>query len=339
MKRSILSICLIGLVQLMVVPDAMACRVPRPYTYLAHDQAIEDATWIALATMEGTSVEGSDSFYNLKVIEYLKGSGPQSIKIREYIFKRSLKRHSTSPASANFFSHETSDFWALGSFYTNDTDCEIHPDFDDDGQKYLIFGPKDYALGFEQVTDDDLWLNYVRQRVAGGKPTKPFPKTAKDYFNDAKAIVRVTAEWKHNTAVWKETVFKGDKPSYINTLFISPAARLTSYLNPACADQTFMPHFKKVDFLYVLEDEPKIEDNISQSIWCLGDTHEQDGYVESYGLYPTTGFRRFEIQKERINLEHTDSFMYSKERRETYFPKATIEDEITLEQLKRLLNK
>ncbi len=339
MKLWIAVVCMAVFTQFIATQDALACDVPPAHMYLPHDQAIDDAEWIVLAEAVQRSETNGRPSYQMKAIEHVKGSGPETFTIMNRNELQRAFRHSEEPSSANYFAHQTSDFWDDAKTYSNWPDCRIHPVFGFSGPRYLIFGPKDYAIGFENVTENDAWLNYVRQRVAGGKPTKPFPKTAKDYFNDAKAIVRVTAEWKHNTAVWKETVIKGDKPSYITTLFISPAAELSSYLNPACANQPFLPHYKTFDFLYVLEDEPKIEDNISRYLWCLGDTHEQDGYVESYGLYPTTGFQRFEIQKERINLEHTESFMYSKERKETYFPKATIEDEITLEQLKRLLNK
>jgi len=260
LRYYICAICALGFLQLQT---ALACSSAPQHMYLPHDEAIEDAEWIVVAeavrrtTEEVEYTAGRTTIvksYEMRVIEYLKGTGPQLINTPNRD-ERAARGHSKEVGERNFYGHEVSSFWMTGGHNSNWEDCEIHPGFLFAGHQYLLFGPKDYQNGFENITlDGDVWLQYVR-----------------DYFEKAKAIVRVQAEWDETSSRWSMDILKGPEKNYMHMINISPSAAFDGELNPACEHPfSRTPQAETIDRLYVFERLPDKKISMTQGVDCIG---------------------------------------------------------------------
>jgi len=157
----------------LTAQPAQPCFSPPDGMYGNAESIIKDADWIArVRPVSGKKNDGRHRIISVVVLEYLKGKGPRVIDI-----PGSTNRHfDPEPAEGNYYAHQTSQFWSFDGNYFNDTDCRIYPEFLFDKSEFLIFGPKQYALGYEQITsENDQWLTFVRDKLAG-KKTKSFTK-------------------------------------------------------------------------------------------------------------------------------------------------------------------
>jgi hypothetical protein len=99
-------------------------------------------------------------FRTLRVIEYLKGDGPEFVMT-------ALLPAGTSP-SPDFDGHRDPAFWArAGEGRARiGPECRLRGDFAT-GERYLVFLGTPHVKGFERVAaEDDAWLAWVRERLA-----------------------------------------------------------------------------------------------------------------------------------------------------------------------------
>lgn len=293
--------------------------------YVSHDAAIEGAEWIALASPIRRIEAGRGMAYEMRAHEYLKGDGPELFVV-ENGSQGAASGHSKVPVEANYYGHSVSAFWESGGLYSNWPDCKIHPSFNFTGQTYLIFGPLDYNVGFENVTDSgDRWLQYVRDKLKGIDPEKPFPLDAKAYLERANAILRVQVSWDGTSSQRTVDRLKGPDLPYLNMAHVSPSAVFDSMIDPNC-DPLFTGRERPeaVDFLYVFERLPEKDVKKGEGIHCLGGNKEAYGSVEAYGRFSLTGVRMFEIESGIVRLS-SECDRFFKERCKTPVAKANIE--------------
>tara|TARA_B100001057_G_scaffold281661_1_gene282028 strand:+ start:122 stop:1183 length:1062 start_codon:yes stop_codon:yes gene_type:complete len=248
--------------------SAMACSIPFQETYYSADEAIEDASWIAWAR----AVQAEDGRYEFEVIEYLKGRGPSRIRpsetstnSQEYwnnggdwlaagmaSFVRPLGDPPNRPRTENFYGHSTAHFWTVGTDVFDGTDCLIRPEFVLGRAEYLVFGPHAYSYGFEAISGaDDLWLNYVRDKVQTGEAVAPFPQTLEQYLSEAIAVIRVQAVLSDDGFEFQETVLKGENDSYLEAVFVMPEVSLRDDL--LCRFSRPSDGVSTLDRIYVIE--------------------------------------------------------------------------------------
>jgi hypothetical protein len=271
-----------------MVQPALSCMVTPITLRYGHDEAIEDAEWIALARMTGREELSPDHIdYHFDVIEYLKGSGPQQIVHSDMrvTFTGYDWKYTSQPAEANYYGHRASSFWMDGLRHGPDNSCGITPTFLK-GMQFLIFGPHEYHMGYENVTDkDDLWLQYVRDRLSNPSTAqKPFPVKSKTYFSEAEAVVRISAQWNDGQVAWQQDVMKGPDLPYAHMFLVSPQAYFASRLDPICYDFVMgleldesseqepkpLDRPKQLDWLFVFQFVPSERVQLRQSLWCAG---------------------------------------------------------------------
>ena len=292
-----LLICIFILI--LGVQNSYACFSPPKHMYLSHDEAINDAEWIARVR----SPSRIDGGVKMKVLEYVKGSGPEFIEFNNASIENA-GWHKVSD-EANYYGHTVSSFWNFGGSSSMEPDCNIYPGFLSSGQ-YLVFGPLDYDVGFEQIiSDDDSWLKYVRERVKGNLPAKPNEISLSEYLENAKAVVRFEAKWEHNRAVWKETVLKGQRDSYASMLFPSPPAFFDTKLNPTCLSygrpRELMDTNNGVfDRIYVIEQIPTEKTKAPQHLACAGSDKNGWGEISAFGIFSVTGHDYFDVVGEFV---------------------------------------
>lgn len=274
----------------------MACFVAPEHMYLSHDATIAHAEWIAIAQPIRRTQSGDGPAYEMRAIEYLKGDGPETFLIPN-AHHGAARHHSKQPAEGNYYAHTASSFWEFGGSYSNWPDCEIHPGFLFRDHTYLIFGPLDYNLGFENITDEgDAWLAYVRAKLSANSAKKPFPVAATEFFGRAEAVVRVHVQWEGNRASWRTELLKGDERDYLRLAHVSPSAYFDTLVDPECTSSVGLPNRRQVrSFFYVFEHLPAKEINKSDWLRCLGADKDIDGYAEARGKYSTIGHRIYEI--------------------------------------------
>lgn len=284
-----------------VAAPSHACSVAPAHMYLAQDEVIEHAEWIALA--EAISFERRDGgpVYHMRAIEYLKGSGPEEFELPNAY--RQYNGDSKQPEEINYYGHTVSKFWLGATRYSNWPDCRIHPGFAMRGQRYLIFGPLDYALGFENVTDEgDLWLQYVRDYLADGTARKPFPIAPSDYFTNAEAIVHVRASWDGSSVDLEQVLLSGPEDNYLKMAYISPLAAFADILDPACHGEFGFPRGQatSLDRVYVFERIPRKDIRFSETLWCVGGEEFTSASISGYGRYSYTGGTYFAVEDGEI---------------------------------------
>lgn len=279
--------------------SALACSVAPEHMYLDHDATIEDAEWIVIASPIRKFNAERGQAYEMRAIEYIKGSGPDEFTINN-ADQAAASGDSRVPAEKNYYGHSVSSFWELGGRFGYWADCRMHPGFLFSGHKYLIFGPLDYNVGFENIVDDgDLWLEYVRARVAGDEASKPFPKPPTDYFQSAKAIVHVHAKWEGNNANWDVAILKGDDAPYLKMAHVSPAAYFSQILDPECqTDNQKRVGHSDVEYLYVFEELPSENIRKSDPLTCNGGKNDRlsSGAAWAYAQFSITGSRIFNVE-------------------------------------------
>ncbi len=271
-----------------------SCEIPPEHTYLPHEKAIEHAEWIARAT----ALRELENGVEMKAVEYIKGDGPRS-----FILPRAQSIASSwepnQPDEANYFGHTVSGFWRNGGRSLNRSDCLIHPRISFQNTEYLIFGPLDYNVGFENVTsENDLWLEYVRKYVNRESPRKPFPKPINKIVKHAQAIVLFEAQWEQGRATWKEHVLLGDRESYAHTLFVSPSAYFDTEVNPNCiryGTKRVVGEYKR---LFILEALPKQKLRTEQSIECVGPELDGTASIKAIGLFSVYGHSTLNVTKD-----------------------------------------
>lgn len=304
--------CLICAACFLQGQASWACTIAPAHMYLPHDDAIDDAEWIVVAeavrrTTEELEYTAGLRFtvqgYEMRVIEYVKGTGPDLINISNRD-ERAAKDHSKEAGERNFYGHAVSSFWMIGGDNSNWPDCSIHPGFLFAGHRYLIFGPKDYQNGFENITlDGDVWLQYVRDYVDGKAPDKPFPVSTADYFEKAKAIVRVQAAWDGTSARWSMDILKGPEKNYMHMINVSPSAAFDVELNPAC-ERPFSeaPQAETIDRLYVFERMPDKEISITQGVDCIGEKLDDWGRMSARGVFAPNSYQVLDVVDGYVQL-------------------------------------
>lgn len=297
--------------------------------YLSHQDSIEDAEWIVRAKAV-TRVNGG---FKMQALEYLKGSGPNTFVLPDATTD-GASYDELEPSDANYFGHESSKFWAFGGRSSNEPDCRIHPSILFGERQYLIFGPLDYNVGFENIAiENDRWLQYVRDYLKDEKPKPLFPMTFERYVGDASAIVRFRAEWKDDKAVWTEDVLKGEAASYAHRIFISPPAFFDTAVNPNCTKYGERRKLRPFDKIYVIENLQDSEILVSQHLECVGADKGSSGYIEARGIFLNNGMNEFNV----ITRDGKTTL---------YFVPVWVghspiweEDEVSLEQLMAVINR
>ena len=304
MRFLVLTVC--GVIATALGAPVWACFGPPPHMYLDHYESVESAQWIAL--VQAVRGEGG-SEARLRVIEYLKGSGPAEITLGELVNAYEWGRDADRPLPGNYFAHTTSDFWDTGGRGYNSTDCRIYPEFQG-GQHYLVFGPLDYNLGYENIAlaADDAWLGFVRDVVAG-EATHPEPVRLADYLGEAEAIIRVRARLDDGVVRIDEEVLHGAGEAYLGMTTIYPDQWYRHALDPECSPHLSGPA-ASVDEIIVIEripDEPvlqresygcsspeQIPATSRYSLWFVD--------LRSRGIFARNGFKRFRIEDGSIDL-------------------------------------
>jgi len=117
-----------------------------------------------------------------------------------------------------------------------------------------------------------------------------------DYFSEAKAIVRVQAQWNGASATWDMDILKGSDENYMHMVYVSPSAAFDQLLNPACDDQFILRRKpEKIDFLYVFERLPEKAINVSQSLECVGEKFDEWGSMRARGVFAPNSYQVFDI--------------------------------------------
>lgn len=283
-----------------------ACTLPPPHMYLGHYESVESAEWIALVQV----VRGEDGAEaRLRVIEYLKGSGPTEITLGELVNAYEWGRDADRPLPGNYFAHTTSDFWDAGGLADISSGCVIFPEFQG-GQHYLVFGPLDYNLGYENIAlaADDAWLSFVRDAVAG-EATHPEPVRLADYLGEAEAIIRVRARLDDGVVRIDEEVLHGAGDAYLGMTTIYPDQLYRHALDPECSRHLSGPAIS-VDEIIVIEripDEPVLQ---RESYGCgsaeqipvtrRGGLWSVD--LRSRGIFARNAYKRFPIEDGSMEL-------------------------------------
>ncbi len=313
--------------------SAHACFMPPDHMYLSHEEVIADAEWIARVRAERDLSGGPG---RLIVRDYLKGGGPEVIMLPQppdtpearmalhnsdpgwvdgayarVEYDWPSPQHSRAPGGTNFYGHRTSEFWTEGSLNFNATDCRIWPRFHP-GAEYLIFGPLDYNLGFENISgDDDVWLEFVRDRVSDGEAEAPFPVPLDEFLVSAHAVVRLKARLEGGELVYEEIVLKGDMPSYLDQIFILPEAEISDQIICRARDPWW--DGSQIDHLYVIEQPASGPDWHSSVLLCSRDAPDGDPfgphegvYLHSRGQFTHGRLRTFGIdEEERVSTDHS----------------------------------
>lgn len=271
---------------------ALACSGAPPHMYLSHVEAIEDADWIALAI----GSKRADGGIEMRATEYLKGSGPERFLLSR-ASTEGARDDELVAAESNYYGHTSSSFWLHGGRSYNEPDCKIHPSILFGERQYLIFGPLDYNVGFENIAgEEDEWLAYVRDHLRGQNPKNPFPTMLSDYLRDAWAIVRFRAEWREGNASWTEEVLKGDKSSYAHMLFISPVAYFDTAVKPDCIRYGEPRKIADFDRIFVIEKEPSTETLSFQHVECVGADLDSAASIRGRGIFSSNGARELRVR-------------------------------------------
>jgi hypothetical protein len=288
------------------VTPTLACASPPADMYIPHEEAIAAADWIARVRAHSIDRDGDRSVYTLDVLEYLKGDGPDTIEIETSETGRARDDESY-PAEANYYGHRASEFWRGYGRSFNLADCRVHPEFLFNNIEYLVFGDREYSVGYENITgQSDLWYQFVRDTVGGGGSTaRPFPVSAESYFRSAAAIVRITATWTGSAVAIDTQILKGPDLPYAHMIHVSPEAYYAGLLNPVCQPDTTSfrrPRRERIDTLLVFEFLP--EDHIyhSESIQCEIEGRDGSGSIWAVGAFSRTGHRRFAIRDDHVQI-------------------------------------
>lgn len=217
---------------------AFGCTVPPTGTYVDHDTAIDQAKFIAVveALRRYPAADGEPGGFEVEVIEYVKGRGPERFRIPNATTE-GARNDSRSSAEGNYFSHQDTSFWTGRGRSGVHPDCEIHPAMLFAGFRYLVFGPNPISLGFENISadQDDLWLNYVRERVAGSSPSKPLPSSLREYVENVASIVVFTHRFDGQQVVVEQEILKGQRYDYARLLSPAYSQSQATALIPACS--------------------------------------------------------------------------------------------------------
>ena len=295
----------------MVAP-AEACSVPDDYhSLLGPFDAIHHADWIGLAV----AVRSSDgSGLELEFREYLKGDGPQSLPVSYPRFdSASSNGHSDEALVGNYYAHTTATFWDGRGRGGLGADCRIRVEFAE-GASYLVFGPLQYVVGYENiaVADDDAWLEYVRDVLAGEVQELP-PLRLRDLLDRSAAVIRVRARMDGEQVLLDEEVLVGELASYLNATTIYPEEFYRALLDPRCSG--WGTQNEVIERFIVIEEIPARPVLMRQTSWCppLRAMPLMEGpfrifdspfYVsmEASGMFATNAFSEFHVSEGRIGL-------------------------------------
>jgi|GEM_PF-3192711 len=200
------TLCSAILMAIFLAGGSLACTIAPERMFYRHGAAIEDTEWIALVrALPGEA--GRDA--RLQVLEYLKGRGARTLRLGEIGTQNRFNPDSVSPVAANFYGHAADEFWHSSTFHVGfGTDCRAAPMFMP-GNLYLVFGPHEYGIGFENVTlVDDRWVEFVRERVAQERYDE-VTLALDAHLSDAAAVMRVQARWTDGGLVTRETILSG----------------------------------------------------------------------------------------------------------------------------------
>ncbi|MBA3070165.1 MAG: hypothetical protein FP825_16985 [Hyphomonas sp.] len=288
---------------------AEACFAAPAHVYQSHENAIDSAEWIAIAEPIATQAQPDGySSYRMRALEYVKGSGPAAFIVPN-ADQMAAQGHSKEQSEGNYYAHTVSRFWTEGGSYSNWSDCRIHPEFLYSGHKYLVFGPLDYNVGFENITgEEDEWLKYVRARVSGQPGHKPYPIPFQTYLDQAAAVLRVKVWWDGTSSQWTETVRKGVEANYLNMAYVAPQVHFDSRISPNCKELfSYGDRPTELDFLMVFERMPERKVRKSDYLECVGGDLGSYGSASAHGLFSLTGFREFPIVDDQVVFSKGES--------------------------------
>lgn len=291
---------------------AEACSVPADYhSLLGPYDAIHHADWIGLAVAV-RSADGSG--LELEFREYLKGDGPQSLPVSYPRFdSASSSGHSDEALVGNYYAHTTATFWDGRGRGGLGADCRIRVEFAE-GASYLVFGPLQYEVGYENiaVADDDAWLEYVRDVLAGEVQELP-PLRLRDLLERSEAVIRIQARMDGDQVVLDEEVLVGELESYVNSTTIYPEEFYRGLLDPRCNGGGVRPTV--IERFIVIEKLPASPVPMHQSSWCpppRGMPPMEGPYgffespffvsIEGHGLFATNAFSEFHVREGRVQL-------------------------------------
>lgn len=271
-------------------------------------EAINNAEWIVIAKMQDirtSSAENqqgkTDRFVNLDVVEYIKGNGPSVISVRS-TSDAAARYDSKRPVDANYYGHRATSFWSLGGRTRRSPDCAWSPSFSDGGNLYLVFGPNGHYSGYENVTEDDRWVEYVRDVVANSdEAIAPFPISEEEYFRQVAAVVRLTATWSDDGPILKTEILKGPELPYFEMLYVSPMRSMNGSLDPACSVRRVAPgEMNSIDFLAIFDFLPEEKVTTNSLYGCLIKTGLRVDRAE--GLFSVHGHKRYNISGEKVTF-------------------------------------
>ncbi|MEM9751112.1 MAG: hypothetical protein AAF869_09210, partial [Pseudomonadota bacterium] len=258
---------------------AFGCTRPPKHLLMSHEAAIKDAEWIVHAKAHNR-VEGGIS---MRALAYLKGNGPEIFTLQDATTNVKAGDE-LEPSEGNYYGHTTSKFWVDGGRSFSEPDCRIDPVILFGEREYVIFGPLDYNVGFENIAVEggDKWLEFIKKRLRGDTSMRPFPKPLESYLANSAAIVRFRAEWLKDKVIWSEEVLKGDMSSYAHALFISPAAFFDTAVNPNCSNYGYRKNAELFDRIYVIERLATQKSGHYQRVSCVGYGKSEDAWIEAW---------------------------------------------------------
>lgn len=279
---------------LMTHSSALACSIPPEHMYQSVTETIDDAEWIAF--VKGVSWEDLDESQfaykaaKMEVIKYLKGSGPNEIMITP-IRSNGAHGDSSEPNENNYAGHKDTSFWIYGGRNANDPDCLIHASVLVDGSEYLIFGPKDYNYGFENIAGEgDKWLKFVEGYLSNKSTALPIEKSAKEFFRDAYAVILFNAEWTSDGLSWTQDILSGPDRDYASILYPAPSAYFSDRVSQRCEVEKWeQPLPNRFHQIVVLERDPIQRIHSYQSLNCTGAGLAGDGSIRAEGVFSNRG--------------------------------------------------
>lgn len=291
-----------ALTAIIAAASAQACVAPPDHMYLGFRGSIADADWIGRMRVGSIDRNNGNPRATLTLIECLKGDCPENWAISSGI---DAVRHHDAPSDGNSYGHRASIFWTTERGYSNWPDCRIHPNLAYN-REYLIFGPLDYSVGFENLAaESDLWLEFVRRELVGASPQLPYPIDVMTYFSDARAVVRVGAAWNGHQVVIDQELLVGEPARYLDMAFAVPEVALRHALDPNCQlDWEGRPVFQvNVDFMLVFEFLPT-ENTVLNTGFSCGDLFDTDSHVSlrAIGQFAGSGVRRFDIVDDVVHF-------------------------------------
>jgi hypothetical protein len=146
--------------------EAIACRIGRQYA--PPESLVTSYGRIALAELVAIDPLEHGVRYRFRLIETLRGEIASSFSIDGDWWAKTLHDAGTKlPTDDDFGGHQNAASGQLvGGRTSGETDCEIHPVFQEGGRYLVFLDTLRHPWGSERIIhDDDRWLLEVRRMV------------------------------------------------------------------------------------------------------------------------------------------------------------------------------